>query len=339
MLVKKIFKFKNLKFIPFIFLSACIENAPLDSLSPEGPYARSIDELFWITFWIAVGVFVIVQGALLLSVFVFKEKPESPEPKQIHGNTKLEILWTVIPALILAAIAVPTVQTIFDLAREPEDALKIEVIGHQWWFEYKYPDYGITTANVLVIPADKPVRLEMWSNDVLHNYWVPKLNGKRYLVPGQTTYLNLHADSPDEFWAQCGEYCGLSHSKMRGRVLSLSQKDFDIWVANEQQNATAFSNEDLSLAAEGQQVYLNAGCTQCHVVNGVWDVQGDRIAPNLTHFAVRNVFAGAALENNRENLTRWLANPAEVKPGTFMPNLELTESEINALIAYLETLK
>ena len=339
MLVKKIFKFKNLKFIPFIFLSACIENAPLDSLSPEGPYARSIDELFWITFWIAVGVFVIVQGALLLSVFVFKEKPESPEPKQIHGNTKLEILWTVIPVLILAAIAVPTVQTIFDLAREPEDALKVEVIGHQWWFEYKYPDYGITTANVLVIPADKPVRLEMWSNDVLHNYWVPKLNGKRYLVPGQTTYLNLHADSPDEFWAQCGEYCGLSHSKMRGRVLSLSQKDFDIWVANEQKNATAFSNEDLSLAAEGQQVYLNAGCTQCHVVNGVWDVQGDRIAPNLTHFAVRNVFAGAALENNRENLTRWLANPAEVKPGTFMPNLELTESEINALIAYLETLK
>ena len=339
MLVKKILKVKNLKFTPFIFLSACIENAPLDSLSPEGPYARSIDELFWITFWIAVGVFVIVQGALLLSVFVFKEKPESPEPKQIHGNTKLEILWTVIPVLILAAIAVPTVQTIFDLAREPEEALKIEVIGHQWWFEYKYPDYGITTANVLVIPADKPVRLEMWSNDVLHNYWVPKLNGKRYLVPGQTTYLNLHADSPDEFWAQCGEYCGLSHSKMRGRVLSLSQKDFDIWVANEQKNATAFSNEDLSLAAEGQQVYLNAGCTQCHVVNGVWDVQGDRIAPNLTHFAVRNVFAGAALENNRENLTRWLANPAEVKPGTFMPNLELTESEINALIAYLETLK
>ena len=335
----KIFKFKNLKFIPLIFLSACIENAPLDSLSPEGPYARSIDELFWITFWIAVGVFVIVQGALLLSVFVFKEKPESPEPKQIHGNTKLEILWTVIPALILAAIAVPTVQTIFDLAREPEDALKIEVIGHQWWFEYKYPDYGITTANVLVIPADKPVRLEMWSNDVLHNYWVPKLNGKRYLVPGQTTYLNLHADSPDEFWAQCGEYCGLSHSKMRGRVLSLSQKDFDSWVENEQKNAAAFSNEDLSLAAEGQQVYLNAGCTQCHVVNGVWDVQGDRIAPNLTHFAVRNVFAGAALENNRENLTRWLANPAEIKPGTFMPNLELTESEINALIAYLETLK
>ena len=339
MLVKKIFKLKNLRHLLLVLLSACIENAPLDSLSPEGPYARSIDELFWITFWIAVVIFVIVQGALLLSVFVYKEKPDSPEPKQIHGNTKLEILWTVIPVLILAAIAVPTVRTIFDLAREPENALKIEVIGHQWWFEYKYPDYGITTANVLVIPADKPVRLEMWSNDVLHNYWVPKLNGKRYLVPGQTTYLNLHADSPNEFWAQCGEYCGLSHSKMRGRVLSMSQSDFDAWVNNQQKDAVAFSTDDLSLAAEGQQVYLNAGCTQCHVINGVWDIQGDRIAPNLTHFANRNVFAGAALKNNPENLTKWLANPAELKPGTFMPNLELTESEINALIAYLETLK
>ncbi len=241
MLIKKVFKLKNLRYVFFLFIYSCIENAPLDSLSPEGPYARSIDELFWITFWIAVVIFAIVQGALLFSVFVYKEKPDSPEPKQIHGNTKLEIIWTVIPVLILAAIAVPTVRTIFDLAREPENALKIEVIGHQWWFEYKYPDYGITTANVLVIPADRPVRLEMWSNDVLHNYWVPKLNGKRYLVPGQTTYLNLHADSPNEFWAQCGEYCGLSHSKMRGRVLSLSEEDFASWVKNEQKDATAFS--------------------------------------------------------------------------------------------------
>jgi len=335
---KSFFKYKNLSVFILLFLTACIENAPLDSLSPAGPYARQIDDLFWLTFWIAVGVFFIVQGALIFSVFYFRDMPGKPEPKQIHGNNVLELMWTIIPILILAAIAVPTVRTIFDLAREPEGALKIEVIGHQWWFEYKYPDYDITTANVLVIPADTPVRLEMWSNDVLHNYWVPKLNGKRYLVPGQKTYLNLHADSPDEFWAQCGEYCGLSHSKMRGRVLSLNQEDFENWVSNEKLNANKELPEG-TLAAEGQQVYLNAGCTQCHVINGVWDVQGDRIAPNLTHFANRNVFAGAALKNNKENLTKWLANPAEIKPGTFMPNLELTEKEIEALIAYLGTLK
>ena len=336
--IKKFLKPKNFILCSFLFITACIEDAPLDSLSPAGPYARTIDELFWLTFWIAVVIFFIVQGALLFSVFYFKDSPDKPEPKQIHGNNFLEILWTIIPVIILASIAVPTVRTIFDLAREPEDALKIEVIGHQWWFEYKYPDYGITTANVLVIPEDTPIRLEMWSNDVLHNYWVPKLNGKRYLVPGQKTYLNLHADNAEEFWAQCGEYCGLSHSKMRGRVLSMSESDFDAWVINEQKNADNTLSQG-SLAYEGQQVYLNAGCTQCHVIGGVWDVQGERIAPNLTHFANRNVFAGAALKNNAENLTKWLANPAELKPGTFMPNLELTEREIEALIEYLGTLK
>ncbi len=329
---------KKLKIVLFlVLLPACIENAPLDSLSPEGPYARTIDDLFWLTFWIAVAIFVLVQGVLLVAVILFKDNPERPEPKQIHGNVKLELLWTIIPVLILAAIAIPTVKTIFELAKEPEDAMKVEVIGHQWWFEFNYPDYGITTANILVIPEDKPIRLEMWSNDVMHNFWVPKLNGKRYLVPGQLTYLNLYADNAGEYWAQCGEYCGLSHSKMRARVISLSKTDFNNWVINEQ--AEAQRPVEGTLAAEGEQVYLNAGCTQCHVIDGVWDVQGDRIAPNLTHVASRHVLGGASFGNNPEDLSKWLANPSAIKPGTFMPNLELNEDEIVALIEYLGTLK
>ena len=215
--------------------------------------------------------------------------------------------------------------------------MKVELIGHQWWFEFNYPDYGITTANILVIPEDKPIRLEMWSNDVMHNFWVPKLNGKRYLVPGQLTYLNLYADNAGEYWAQCGEYCGLSHSKMRARVISLSMTDFNNWVINEQ--AEAQRPVEGTLAAEGEQVYLNAGCTQCHVIDGVWDVQGDRIAPNLTHVASRHVLGGASFGNNPEDLSKWLANPSAIKPGTFMPNLELNEDEIVALIEYLGTLK
>jgi len=274
---------------------------------------------------------------LLVAVILFKDNPERPEPKQIHGNVKLELLWTIIPVLILAAIAIPTVKTIFELAKEPEDAMKVEVIGHQWWFEFNYPDYGITTANILVIPEDKPIRLEMWSNDVMHNFWVPKLNGKRYLVPGQLTYLNLYADNAGEYWAQCGEYCGLSHSKMRARVISLSKTDFNNWVINEQ--AEAQRPVEGTLAAEGEQVYLNAGCTQCHVIDGVWDVQGDRIAPNLTHVASRHALGGASFGNNPEDLSKWLANPSAIKPGTFMPNLELNEDEIVALIEYLGTLK
>ena len=329
---------KRLKLLLFVVLfSACIENAPLDSLSPEGPYARTIDDLYWLTFWIAVAIFALVQTVLLVAVALFRDKPGKPEPKQIHGNIKLELLWTIIPVLILASIAIPTVRAIFDLAKEPENAIKVEVIGHQWWFEFKYPDYGITTANILVIPEDTPIRLEMWSNDVMHNFWVPKLNGKKYLVPGQLTYLNLYADNPGEYWAQCGEYCGLSHSKMRARVISLNNSDFNDWVKNEQKEAQR--PPEGTLAAEGEQVYLNAGCTQCHIVNGVWDIQGDRIAPNLSHVASRHVLGGASFENNPEDLSKWLANPAEIKPGTFMPNLELTEDEIVALIEYLGTLK
>ncbi len=331
-LIKKV---KHLVFV--FFISACIENAPMDSLSPEGPYARTIDDLFWLTFWIAVVIFIIVQGVLIIAVIFFRDKEGMPEPKQIQGNHKLELLWTIIPVLILGAIAFPTVRTIFDLAKEPEGALNVEIVGHQWWFEINYPEYGITTANILVIPEGTPVRLEMWSEDVMHNFWVPKLNGKRYLVPGQKTYLNLFADNSGEYWAQCGEYCGLSHSKMRARVISLSSSDFEKWIENEQKNA--IKPLEGSLAAKGEEIYLNAGCTQCHVINGIWDIQGDRIAPNLTHVASRHVLGGASFNNNKEDLTAWLANPAAIKPGTFMPNLELTEEEIDALIEYLGSLK
>ncbi len=331
-LIKKV---KHLVFV--FFISACIENAPMDSLSPEGPYARTIDDLFWLTFWIAVVIFIIVQGVLIIAVIFFRDKEGMPEPKQIQGNHKLELLWTIIPVLILGAIAFPTVRTIFDLAKEPEGALNVEIVGHQWWFEINYPEYDITTANILVIPEGTPVRLEMWSEDVMHNFWVPKLNGKRYLVPGQKTYLNLFADNSGEYWAQCGEYCGLSHSKMRARVISLSSSDFEKWIENEQKNA--IRPLEGSLAAKGEEIYLNAGCTQCHVINGIWDIQGDRIAPNLTHVASRHVLGGASFKNNKEDLTAWLANPAAIKPGTFMPNLELTEEEIDALIEYLGSLK
>ena len=331
-LIKKV---RPLLFV--FFISACIENAPMDSLSPEGPYARTIDDLFWLTFWIAVVIFIIVQGALIIAVIFFREKEGMPEPKQIQGNHKLELLWTIIPVLILGAIAFPTVRTIFDLAKEPEGALNVELVGHQWWFEFNYPEYDITTANILVIPEGTPVRLEMWSNDVMHNFWVPKLNGKRYLVPGQKTYLNLFADNAGEYWAQCGEYCGLSHSKMRARVISLNSSDFEKWIENEQKNA--LKPPEGSLAAKGEEIYLNAGCTQCHVIDGIWDIQGDRIAPNLTHVASRHVLGGASFNNNKEDLTAWLANPAAIKPGTFMPNLELTEEEIDALIEYLGSLK
>lgn len=333
-----------------VLLASCSlfeeRDQPLTTFEPAGPFAERIDGLFWPVFWIATVVFVLVMGAIIVAVVLFRDKEGSKEPKQLHGNAKLEVIWTVIPALILAVIAVPTVSAVFDLTECDPDAMEVEVVGHQWWFEFNYPEEGIQTANVMVIPAGEEVCALMTSDDVLHNFWVPFLNGKRYLVPGQTTVLRLQADEPGEYWGHCAEFCGLSHSLMRTRVMAVTPAEYDQWVADQKEPAPV--PEEGTLEWDGLQVYLGKQCTQCHTVDfaendsGIADniVAEDAFAgPNLTHFDSRNVFAGAILpedgETYEESLKRWLADPPMVKPGSFMPDLALTEEEIDALIAWL----
>lgn len=334
-----------------LLLSSCSfignEDAPLSAVDPRGPFAKQIDDLFWPVFWIAVGVFVVVQGALVYAAIAYRDRPGRKEPKQIHGNTKLEITWTVIPALILASIAIPTVRTVFDLSECSDDAMTIEIIGHQWWFEYDYPGLDIETANVMVMPAGEEICAVMTSEDVLHNFWVPALNGKRYLVPGQETVLRLEAFEPGEYWGHCAEFCGLSHSLMRARVQALGPDDWDRWVAEQQ--AVAEPPEEGTLAFEGLQIYQGL-CISCHTVDYGEDSEFTNLrsdnqyrGPNLTHFASRDVFAGAYLPyeglSYDQALEEWLANPPAVKPGSFMPDLGLTQDEIDALQAWLATLE
>ncbi|MEX1043776.1 MAG: cytochrome c oxidase subunit II [Acidimicrobiia bacterium] len=345
------FRIAGLGLLSFV-VSSCsfIEiDSPLTTFEPAGPIADRIDGLFWPVFWIATVIFVLVQGAIIFIAVAFRDRPGRKEPKQTHGNAKLEVTWTVIPALILAGIAIPTVRGVFDLTECAPDAMTVEIIGHQWWFEYQYPDHGVETANVLVMPAGQEVCAVMTSDDVLHNFWIPALNGKRYLVPGQETLLRLEAYEPGVFWGHCAEFCGLSHSLMRARAEVLSPADFDAWVAAQQTEAPVPAEG--TQAWDGLQVFQNKGCTQCHTVDFVDNDLGvpDNIVPspgfngpNLTHFASRNVFAGAYLPyeglSYRDALTEWLANPPAVKPGSFMPNLGLTQQEIDDLIAWMETL-
>jgi cytochrome c oxidase subunit 2 len=323
------------------------EDGPLTTFRPAGPNAERIDELFWLVFWIATAIFVLVMGGLVVILFFFRDRGEegAKEPKQLHGSPKLEVLWTVIPALILAAIAVPTVSSVFELTGCEDDSMRVEVVGHQWWFEFHYPEQGIDTANVMVIPAGVEVCAEMTSDDVLHNFWVPALHGKRYLVPGQTTLLRLEASEPGEFWGHCAEFCGLSHSLMRTRVQAVTQAEFDAWV--DAQLAPASLPEEGSPGFDGYQVFQNKACTQCHTIRFDDETASNIVAPesfngpDLTHFASRNVFAGATLpgggETREQALTRWLADPPNVKPGSFMPNLGLTSEEIANLIEFLES--
>jgi len=319
-----------------LLLAACGQVTPMDSFAPAGPEAHRILNLSTPVFIIAGVIFLLVEAAIVFAVWKFRDRGDDLEPTQIHGNTRLELLWTIIPALILAGVAIPTVKAVIDLTTRPGDGMEVKVTGHQWWFEFQYPNHDITTANVLVIPVGTPVDLEMTSADVVHSFWVPRLAGKRDVIPGQTTYLKLQADEIGEYWGQCAEFCGLGHANMRIRVQVVSQEDFDAWVADQRQPAVEPANG--TPAAAGKDLFLNKGCTSCHVIDGVSDT-AQAAAPNLTHIASRDVIAGASLNFTEDDLKAWLANPPAMKPGSYMPNLHLSSDDIDSLIAYLEALK
>lgn len=322
---------------PFaLLLAACGRVTPMNSFDPAGPEADRILNLSIPVFIIAGIIFLLVEALIVIAVWKFRDRGDEDEPTQVHGNTKLELLWTIIPALILAGIAIPTVKAVVDLTARPDTGLQVKVIGHQWWFEFQYPNQDFTTANELVIPINTPIDLEMTSADVVHSFWVPRLAGKRDVIPGQMTYLKLQSDQIGEFWGQCAEFCGLGHANMRIRVKVVSQDDFDTWVADQQQPAV--EPADGTDAATGKDLFLNKGCTACHVIEGVSDT-AQTAAPNLTHIASRDVIAGASLNFTEDDLRAWLANPPAMKPGSYMPNLHLSSDDINSLIAYLETLK
>lgn len=323
-----------------LMAAACASEAPQDFLNHQaGPRAERADTLWDITFWIAVVIFVIVQGLLIFALFRFRQRP-GREAKQFHGNTKVEITLTVIPALILAGLAIPTVDTIFDLSERPPDALEITVVGKQFWWEYQYPEQEIVTANELHIPVGRPVFLsiEGVEGDVAHSFWVPRLGGTQDILPGHANTLILQADEAGEYLGQCKEFCGLSHANMRIRVFAQEESEWEQWVADQKAPPAESLSGD---AAKGQEIFMGSACAGCHTIEGT--VAGGVDGPNLTHFASRTTFAGAMFRNTAENLKRWVANAPAMKPGVLMPSgvneLGLTQDDVNAIVAYLQTLK
>lgn len=337
-------------------LSGCAGDQ--SALDPAGPYAQAPHDLILIVMGIAAFVLVFVQALIIFSVVKFRTRKDDDGslPKQVHGNTRLEILWTVIPAVILAVIAAPTVQLVFQTMDEPDDEfMTVQVIGHRWWFEYYYPDYDIYTANEFAIPAGVPVRLEMRSGDpghaqdraVIHSFWIPRLAGKQDMLPNHTTYLNIQADEPGRYIGQCAEYCGLSHVNMRARVEAMTASDFAAWVSAQQQPAAVPAAG--TLEAQGRELFHNLGdrqaCASCHQV---WEGEGARrpaVGPDLTHLMSRKEFIGAIKDLDEPTLRQWLKDPDSIKPmqyesnGIGMPNLNLTEGELDALVAYMLTLR
>lgn len=308
------------------------------TLDPKGPNGAAIATLFTVVLAIAVVVFVIVEGALLLFAFRYRRRPnDTSEPAQIHGNSRLEIAWTIAPALIvvtLFVLALQTQQTLDTKTVAAADQITVKVIGHQWWWEYQYPDLNITTATDLVIPTNKVVNLEITSVDVIHSFWIPQLNGKTDAFPNRINRSWIKADEPGLFYGQCAELCGPSHANMRAVVVALSSGEFDAWAKNQQTDAVAPTTPE---AQAGQQALLVSACIGCHTINGTAS-QG-KVGPNLTHMASRTSIAGGMFPNTEGNIRRWLKNPPALKEGAIMPNLSLSDAEVEALTAYLMSLK
>jgi cytochrome c oxidase subunit II len=319
-----------------IILAACGgEKLPYNTLDPAGPVAEKQADLFWLVFWIAAVVFVLVEAGLVYTVWRFRRRSAADTPKQVHGNNRLEIAWTIIPALLLAGVAVPTVGTIFDLAESPEGAMTVEITAHQWWWEVNYPELGVVTANEIHIPTGEQVLFELESRDVIHSFSVPRLAGKQDVVPGRENTLNLSADQPGVYRGQCQEFCGLSHANMKFRVIAQEPAEFDAWVEAQLQDVAA------PPPAEIEQIVAGT-CMSCHTISGVQSVSDAPVqqpAPDLTHFGSRLTVAAGMLPNTEEDLARWLRDPPEVKAGSKMPDYDLSEDEIEALVEYLRSLE
>lgn len=356
-----------------LLLLAC-STGKQSTWDPVGPVADKQLELFNVLLWVMVVVFVLVEGALLYALIRYRSRP-GQVPSRTHGNLPLEITWTVIPTILVLGLGIWSVITLFELEDPPSSegsVLEVDVTGHQWWWEFEYPDAGggkrITTANELRIPVDQAVRLNLMSDDVLHSFWVPKLAGKLDVIPTRTNRMWFKADSskidilPATFYGQCAELCGIAHAQMKMRVTVLTQKDYDAWVRNYGPPQPLTGRAQVA-----QTVTFPANCSTCHTLNpndpnyDDGPAQASRMsgfltgalagqesipvpAPNLTDLRTRQTLGAGLIDLNVENIRRWFQDPEHVKPGNLMAKhaqiyqgdgVSLSDDEVEGLIEYL----
>jgi len=304
-----------------LVVAGCGPSNGQNSLDPKGVEAKKIDNLFWPVLIVAVIVGIFIFVAVVYCAIRFRRRAGNERPKQIHGNTALEIGWTLIPAVILAVVAVPTVSLIFQLNEDPApNALNVTVVGKQWWWQFDYPaskgSTKVVTANELHVPTGREISIDLTACDaslpggcnVIHSFWVPELNGKRDVVPGHNNHTSFTIDKPGTYLGQCAEYCGLSHANMRFRVIAQSPDDFEQWLS-EQQDGPAVTLEDSGDA--GELFSKTFACTNCHTTE---DSSISTYGPNLTHLASRTVFASGSFQLNRANLIDWILNAPSMIP-------------------------
>lgn len=320
-----------------VVLSGCgVVSAPQSMFAARGPVAAGQLQLIDSSMLLMLEIFVAVMAALAYILYRFRWRGETRLPPQVEGHTAIEIVWTIVPAIILALLAVGTVRESFALASPAtgKNALQVDVTGHQFWWAFNYPSDNVTTANELYIPVGEKIQLNLTSADVMHAFWVPRLGGKTALVPGRTNIMWIEAQEPGIYRGQCAEFCGTGHADMRILVDAETPAKFDEWLQAMQHPVV---HATTALAQAGEKDFQTDSCSACHTIGGT-PYRGV-VGPNLTNLAMRPMIAGNILPNNARDLTAWIHDPQAVKPGALMPDLHLPSSQIKALVAFLRTLK
>lgn len=323
------------------------------SLHAEGPAARSVAQLWWVLFSV-LGIYTLAVFGLVAVGILFRDEMSSTSkattPKQksspgwidrsflgsnFFGSTRLVVLGGIIlPALILVPLLVYSSVATASL-RMRDSGLVIQVIGHRWWWEVKYPEQQLESANQLVIPVGEPVRIELTSGDVIHSFWVPQLHGKSDMLPGRTTHSWLLAERPGVYRGQCAEYCGTQHALMAFEVIALPQEQFVDWV-NAGGQPLERAEAPPTQRSAGEVAFFRHGCSACHAIAGTAAV--GQVGPDLSDLADRRMLAAATLPNTRDNLLAWLRDPQAIKPGAKMPPTEATDEELESIVEFLESL-
>lgn len=319
--------------LPELSLLACAGEPAQSMVHPAGPAAAEIAQIWWVMLGAFTGVFVLVMVLTLLAIFRQRQATNSVSTSPPWGRTGFIVAGGVVfPIVVLTPLFVYSLVASSRL-RMPADAVTVRVVGHMWWWEVRYPDSGIVTANEIHIPAGQSVRLELASADVIHSFWVPRLHGKRDMIPGVENTFWIQADEPGVYRGQCGEYCGTQHANMAFEVIAHPPVEFKAWLAAQ---SAPRSEPGASSLERGRKVFLAAGCKQCHAVQGT---SVGNAGPDLTNLGSRRMIGGALLPNTRGNLAGWLADPQAIKPGVKMPRTYLEADDLQALVSYLESLK
>ena len=324
-----------------VALGVPLDDPQISSIfDPVSPPAVAIYELSLLVIGICTGIFLAVGGLLAYCVVRFRQRPgDDREPPQVYGSNQIELAWTVLPLIIVVVLFLVTTRTIIAVqnATPPSTAVNVTVVGHQWWWEFRYPDLGVVTANELHVPVSdattrRPTMLALESADVIHSFWIPQLAGKTDLIPNRTNHMWIEPLKAGMYLGQCAEYCGTQHAKMLLRVIAHPPEEFDRWVAAQRQPALLDAQ-----AAHGRDVFLSTACINCHRIGGT--VADGRFGPDLTHLMSRTTLGAGAAVNTPETLRAWIHNPDTLKPGANMPAMNLTGTELDAVVGYLATLR